>query len=252
MQKPTRKQQIIRPAKKEEATPNRNFLTIAPALPVQNSKRKRAHTTLTASKNDAPFSDCVLLQTATDGAVFVARSQNEKEKNPDRINLDRRGLTVLPVIQGESRLRLLSLQHNLINSLESLKRQNFPFLVFLDVYDNQLERICCLDVLNNLRVLLLGKNRIKKIEGLHNLTKIEVLDLHGNQITHVDGLTNLTELKVLNLAGNQIRNIGVVDLHGLKSLEELNLRRNRIKKLLAFGETPNLQKLFLSNNELQK
>lgn len=238
------RKQKVPSAKKED----KHFLTIAPALP-----SKRAHTTLTASNNnDAPLSDNVTLQTLPGGGgVCVVRTQSEKEKNPDRISLDRRGLTVLPVIQGESRLRLLSLQHNLISGLESLRRQNFPFLVFLDVYDNQLERISCLDVLLNLRVLLLGKNRIKKIEGLENLTKIEVLDLHGNQILDVGGLNTLSELKVLNLAGNQIRNIGVVDLQALKSLEELNLRRNRIKKLLAFGETPNLQKLFLSNNDLQ-
>lgn len=94
--------------------------------------------------------------------------------------------------------------------------------------------------------------RIKRIEGLQNLTKIEVLDLHGNQILNVMGLATLCELKVLNLAGNQIRNVGVLDLQGLKCLQELNLRRNRIKKLLCFNETPNLQKLFISNNELQR
>lgn len=253
MQKPSRatRTRPVPPAKKEEAS-NKQFLTIAPALPVQDGKRKRAHTTLTASNLDRKHdSECVSIQTMADGSVVVVRSPSEKERNPDRLSLDRRGLTVLPVIQGEGRLRLLSLQHNLISSLESLRRQCFPFLVFLDVYDNQLERISCLEILGNLRVLLLGKNRIRKIEGLERLTKIEVLDLHGNQILHVGGLTTLSELKVLNLAGNQIRSLGFVDLQGLRALEELNLRRNRIKKLSAFGETPNLQKLFVSNNELQ-
>lgn len=82
------------------------------------------------------------------------------------------------------------------------------------------------------------------------MTKLEVLDLHGNQITQVGGLSTLSELKVLNLAGNQIRIVGSSDLQGLQSLQELNLRRNRIKRLLGFAETPRLQKLFLSNNEL--
>lgn len=45
----------------------------------------------------------------------IQRSTKEKEKLPDRINLDRRGLTSLPVIEDEPNLRLLSLQHNLIN-----------------------------------------------------------------------------------------------------------------------------------------
>ena len=92
--------------------------------------------------------------------------------------------------------------------------------------------------------------RIRRIEGLNSLIKLEVLDFHGNQITQVGGLSTLSELKVLNLAGNQIRVIGASDLRGLRSLQELNLRRNRIKHLLGFGETPKLQKLFLSNNEL--
>lgn len=93
--------------------------------------------------------------------------------------------------------------------------------------------------------------RIKRIEGLENLNKIEVLDLHGNQITQVGGLGSLKELKVLNLAGNQIRNIGTNDFYGLQSLQELNLRRNRLRKLLGFAELPNLSKLFISNNDLQ-
>lgn len=92
--------------------------------------------------------------------------------------------------------------------------------------------------------------RIKKIEGLDKLIKIEVLDLHGNQIQHVSGLNKLKELKVLNLAGNQLRSIGTNDLKGTINLQELNLRRNKIKKLNCFGETPQLQKVFLSNNEI--
>jgi leucine-rich repeat-containing protein 49 len=82
------------------------------------------------------------------------------------------------------------------------------------------------------------------------VTKLEVLDFHGNQITQVGGMSALSELKVLNLAGNQIGVVGAFDLQGLWSLQEFNLRCNRIKHLLGFGGTPQLQKLLLSNNEL--
>lgn len=99
------------------------------------------------------------MQPYPDGSVHILRTSQEKEKNPDRLCLDRRGLTVLPILEEEVNLRLLSLQHNLVNSLEGFKHQGFPFLVFLDIYDNQLERIHCLDRLENLRVLLMGKNR---------------------------------------------------------------------------------------------
>lgn len=93
--------------------------------------------------------------------------------------------------------------------------------------------------------------RFKVIEGLEKLIKIEVLDLHGNQIQTVTGLSTLKELKVLNLAGNQLKMIASEDFQGLSALQELNLRRNRLRKLQGFGETNNLRKLFLSNNEVQ-
>ncbi|CAG9765800.1 unnamed protein product [Ceutorhynchus assimilis] len=235
----------------------KHLLKIAPALPFNNRRSLyvRSHSTLNAASiskaPDGNVYDCVALQTGPDGILRVSRTQNEKENHPDRISLDRRGLTHIPFIDGEPRLRLLSLQHNLIIDLEMLCKQKFPTLVFLDVYDNQLEQIKPLDILENLRVLLMGKNRIKKIEGLESLKKLEVLDLHGNQIGQVTGLANLSELKVLNLAGNQIRVVGVKDLQGLDSLQELNLRRNRLRKLLGCGELNSLVKLFLSNNDLQ-
>lgn len=59
-------------------------------------------------------------------------------------------------------------------------------------------------------------------------------------------------MKVLNLAGNQIKCIGPTDLQGLVSLRELNLKRNRLRKLLGFQHTPKLQKLYLGNNDLQR
>lgn len=217
---------------------------------------------LLRSLADSPFnieydkvegSNTVTLQWTSEGNNIVAtRVAAEKEKSPDRICLDRRGLTTFPNIVGEPRLRLLSLQHNLLTKIENCNFSQLTKLVFLDLYDNQIERICNFELLENLRVLLIGKNRIKKIEGLKSLSKLEVLDLHGNQIVQISDLNNLISLKVLNIAGNNIKVIGYNDFQGLISLKELNLRRNKIKKLLGFDETPQLQKLYLSNNDIHK
>jgi leucine-rich repeat-containing protein 49 len=65
----------------------------------------------------------------------------------------------LPLLVGETKVRLLSLQHNLITRLDGVQTQGLTRLVFLDIYDNQLERISGLDSLETLRVLLIGKNR---------------------------------------------------------------------------------------------
>lgn len=71
----------------------------------------------------------------------------------------RRGLSSIPHIVGEPGLRLLSLQHNLINTLSGLSPLDLSKLVFLDVYDNQIDKISSLERLFSLRVLLMGKNR---------------------------------------------------------------------------------------------
>ena len=58
-------------------------------------------------------------------------------------------------------------------------------LVFLDLYHNRLDVISNLEPLVNLRVLMLGKNMIRRIEGLARCVRLSVLDLHGNRITQV-------------------------------------------------------------------
>nr|CAI5867842.1 unnamed protein product [Callosobruchus analis] len=144
----------------------KSLLKIAPALPVQEKRGLcvRSHSTLNAStlskiQDGSLHSEPSILRTYPDGSLHVSRLQEEKEMHPDRMSLDRKGLTMIPIIDGEPRLRLLSLQHNLINSLEMLSKQLFPSLVFLDIYDNQLEQMQSLEKLENLRVLLMGKNR---------------------------------------------------------------------------------------------
>lgn len=145
----------------------KGLLKIAPALPVKDKRSLyvRSHSSLNANsvskkqENNANINETVVVQTHNDGLLHVSRIQEEKEAHPDRMCLDRRGLSAIPVIEAEPKLRLLSLQHNLISNLDTLRVQQFPSLVFLDIYDNQLEKMQNFDHLENLRVLLMGKNR---------------------------------------------------------------------------------------------
>lgn len=130
----------------------------------------------------------------------------------------------------------------------------FQHLVFLDLYDNQIERIGNLDGLPTLSVLLLGKNRLNDISGLTSLSQtLRVLDLHGNKINNVANKLNcLQELKSLNLAGNLLRQIGPNDFSGLTQLRELNLKRNKIKRINGFQHLTALERLWLCHNELHR
>jgi leucine-rich repeat-containing protein 49 len=182
------------------------------------------------------------------GVLVVYRKPIERNANPERLNLDRRELTQMPLLEGEERLRLLNYQHNFIIKIENLL--SLPNLIFLDLYNNQIKEINSLNTVPTLRVLMLGKNLIEKIKNLNGLNKLDVLDLHSNKISKIENLAHLQELRVLNLANNQIS--VVESLEGLLSLTELNLRRNLIDNIKNIGSLSKLQRIFLSNNKLEK
>lgn len=152
-----------------------------------------------------------------------------------------------------SQLEQLSIKNKQL-SLSACYGIIFHQLVFLDLYDNQIERIANLDGLPVLSVLLLGKNRIQDIGGLSSLSgTLRVLDLHGNKLTSLGNRINcLTHLKSLNLAGNQIRQINPQDFQGLRCLRELNLKRNKLRRINGFQHLVALERLWLCHNELHK
>lgn len=134
------------------------------------------------------------------------------------------------------------------------QQQHLESLVFIDLYDNQIEKISNLDGLQSLTVLLLGKNRIRDISGLASVRRtLRVLDLHGNRIAALgQRISQLQELKSLNLAGNCLRQVHVDDFRGLCNLRELNLKRNRIKRLAGFEDLRSLERLWLCHNDVQR
>ena len=91
------------------------------------------------------------------GVPIVYRSAEVRATNPDRLNLNMRQLPVLPILEGEEKLRMLNLQHNSIPQLQNLNI--LRRLVFLDMYDNLVQDITGLESLPSLRVLMLGRNR---------------------------------------------------------------------------------------------
>ncbi len=106
--------------------------------------------------------------------------------------------------------------------------------------------------LENLRILDLSFNQIKKIENLQNLKKLEKLFLTQNKISEIEGLESLTELRVLELGSNKIREFGGIE--NLKKLEEIWLGKNKINNLNYFKNSEikfkNLKIISLQSNRL--
>lgn len=182
--------------------------------------------------------------------LIVYRSPIERAYSPERFNLDRRKLTVCPLLEGEEKLRLLNFQKNQIAKIENLV--SLPSLIFLDLYGNLIEVIENLQpVAATLKVLMLGKNRVRAgVPHLAVLTRLDVVDLHANQLEQVP-LHENAPLRVLNLASNRFESQFTLP-HLLPNLLELNLRRNRIEHLGRLDQVaPALQRLYVSHNELK-
>lgn len=189
---------------------------------------------------------CNLLQSCDEGSALHSSNLSlcggcgEEEDAP----------SVMTSISALEQLSIKNKQLSLSASYGSIFQQ----LVFLDLYDNQIERIANLDGLPSLSVLLLGKNRITDIGGLSSLKdSLRVLDLHGNKLTSLGSRINcLQQLKSLNLAGNQIRQINQQDFLGLRCLRELNLKRNKLRRINGFQHLVALERLWLCHNELHR
>ncbi|GIX75514.1 leucine-rich repeat-containing protein 49 [Caerostris extrusa] len=190
----------------------------------------------------------VAVRVTDDGKIYIKRSSEERNLDPDRLLLDRCNLTHCPIIEGEELLHLLNLQQNQIPVIENL--DVFSNLKFLDLSDNLIEYISGLDALSSLRMLILARNRLNSIDGLQKLQHLDVLDLSGNEIKEICNINHLYELRVLNLSSNQIAFI--TGMMGLKSLVELNLSKNFISEVNEVIVLPHLQRLFLSQNSIER
>ena len=54
------------------------------------------------------------------GVLVVYRKPSERNAHPDKLLLNKRDLTHLPLLEGEEKLRLLNLQSNQISKIENL------------------------------------------------------------------------------------------------------------------------------------
>ncbi|XP_045081751.1 centriolin isoform X3 [Coregonus clupeaformis] len=116
-----------------------------------------------------------------------------------------------------------------IENLEKCER-----LQVLNVSHNVIEKIEKLEKLHNLRELHVSNNRIHKIEGLEHMASLQLLNLSSNDIEHVPLwlAKKLRSLQTLNLQRNKISSLQELSrLKPLKNLTELTVAENPIANL---------------------
>lgn len=93
---------------------------------------------------------------------------------------------------------------------------------------NSIEKISSLSGMDNLRILSLGRNLIKKIENLDAVADtLEELWISYNQLEKLSGIEKLVNLRILYMSNNKIKDWAEVErLAPLEKLEELLLVGN--------------------------
>lgn len=90
----------------------------------------------------------------------------------------------------------------------------------LSLSTNMIDRMVPLTGLDNLKILSIGRNNLKKIEKLEDVAgSLQQLWISYNQISSLDGLACLTNLTTLYCSNNQIKSFA--ELEKLKANEQL-------------------------------
>ncbi len=107
----------------------------------------------------------------------------------------------------------------------------FNKLRVLSLDNNMIEKIEHLDHLTNLEWLDLSFNKITVIEGLEKLTKLSDLSLFNNSIAKIENLDACVNLNCLSLGNNRIDDLeNLMYLRRFQNLRSVNLHGNPVSE----------------------
>uniref|UniRef100_A0A3P8SGS7 Leucine rich repeat containing 49 n=1 Tax=Amphiprion percula TaxID=161767 RepID=A0A3P8SGS7_AMPPE len=107
-----------------------------------------------------------------------------------------------------------------------------------------------LDIVEELYILNLQHNRIRRISHVSNLQQLIVLNLHDNHISDMTSIEVLTSLRILLLGKNRIHKICC--LESLSKLTVLDLHDNQIYRIENMSHLHELQVLNLAGNSISR
>lgn len=87
------------------------------------------------------------------------------------------------------RSQLDHIEENLLINI--CREKDLTKIIYLNLFNNKIKKIECLDGLVNLQTLILSFNEIEEIEGLQKNTQLEKLDLNHNFIRQINNLQTL-------------------------------------------------------------
>lgn len=166
------------------------------------------------------------------------------------LSLSENGLTTegTASIENYPYLQYLSLADNQIDSVEHLK--NLKYLKELRLQDNAISNVNDLRRLVSLEILYLGNNQIKDIGNLNTLTQLQILYVNDNQIFDISALRDLTKLKAINVSNNKLSSLSVLGNYK-STLTEIYAENNNITDFSFINGASNLHILMLAGNNVE-
>uniref|UniRef100_A0A8C8BW92 Centriolin n=1 Tax=Oncorhynchus tshawytscha TaxID=74940 RepID=A0A8C8BW92_ONCTS len=161
-----------------------------------------------------------------------------------------------PLTYEESIQGIRYITEDLISRLT--KQDNLAFVRSLNLAvtksgDKKFKFIENLEKCEHLQILNVSHNVIEKIEKLEKLHNLRELHLSNNIIHKIEGLEHMASLQLLNLSSNDIGHVPLWLAKKLRSLQTLNLQRNKISSLHELSRLKplkNLTELTLAENPI--
>ncbi|XP_045539411.1 lutropin-choriogonadotropic hormone receptor [Papilio machaon] len=155
-----------------------------------------------------------------------------------------------------ARLARLDLRANPLTALAPRALDHLPRLHTLELSDARgLRELPALVGAARLRTLRVDRARLAALPRslCRHAPQLRALELRGNLLDSVPDLRECAELRVLSLSDNGVRALGGGALRGLRHLLDLQLARNRLRRLPAdaFVHTPRLQLLDVEGNQIE-
>ncbi|KAF2120507.1 hypothetical protein BDV96DRAFT_564992 [Lophiotrema nucula] len=141
------------------------------------------------------------------------------------------------------RLEDLNVSKNGISQVRGI-----PFTIRrLQAQQNLLTGLTNWSTLMNLQYLDISDNEIDRLDGLSHLVHLRTLRMDNNRVESLNGILELDGLMELSAVGNQLDSVDF-SIANMKSLTDLNLRSNRLAEVRNLHCLPQLRHLDLDDN----
>jgi internalin A len=174
--------------------------------------------------------------------------------NLEELHISKNPLKNIKFLYDSSLMNLKILSANYIDLTEIYLPKNNKSLVEIELYENDLTDINCLNSYNLhcLEKLVLGHNNIKRLPVLNSMCRLKILGVNSNNISDMEDFfaSDLKYLKELNMASNYFSHMNIKLLYEtFPHLIILDIKDNCIQKPIAL-DTP--QRFTLSMDILEK